>query len=158
MRFSRRGNVKSAGLIAVAVLAVLALVLIILKFKDSSAGPGVTAVPLTGGGAQPVNDSAAKNGPAAAASGPKKAPAVAGQLDRDMEIQVVDTASKQPLEGVELSINMQPGGSRKDRTETKGKAWLMLPPEDPKSLSISIKLPGYVRKHVDFRGKPIPTT
>src|SRR5437867_4686968 len=153
MNFRRRGAMRSAGLIVVAVLAVLALVLIILKFKDSSAGPGVSAVPLTGTPAQRPG-----NNPSAAGTGAKKA-AGAAQVDRDLEIQVVDASSKQPLEGVELSINMQgAGGNRKDRTETKGKAWLMLPPEDPKYLGISAKLDGYVSKRMDWRGEAIPTT
>jgi len=108
MSFSRRGNAKSAGLVAVAVLAVAALVLIILKFKDSGAGQGVQAVPLTGGSAQkPANDANSTKSAPVVASGAKKA--AAPQFDRDMEIQVIDAASKQPLEGVELSINMQPG-------------------------------------------------
>src|SRR5438067_13651493 len=90
MNLPRRGSMRSAGLIAVAVLAVLALVLIILKFKDTSSGPGVTAVPLTGGAAQrPANNPSAGNNPSAAASGAKKA--VAGAVgDRDLEIQVID--------------------------------------------------------------------
>src|SRR5205085_2967864 len=154
----RRGNMKSAGMIAVAVLAVCALVLIILKFKDNSPGPGVSAVPLTGSQPQKVNPSSPSNKDAtAAATGAKKA-AAAAQVDRDLEIQVLDASTKQPLEGVELSINMQPGGQRKDRTETKGKAWLMLPADDPKYLNIQVKLPGYVSRSLDFRGQAIPTT
>jgi len=161
MRFSRRGSMKSAGLIVVAVLAVLALVLIILKFKDSGNGPAVSAVPLTGPQArQPGNDpvarSAADGLKTLAPTGAKKTGAQ--QIDRDLEIQVVDAASKQPLEGVELSINMQPGGSRKDRTEAAGKAWLMLPPDDPKYLSIQAKLTGYVGRHIDYRGVALPAT
>src|SRR5436190_11629900 len=124
MNFRRRGAMRSAGLIVVAVLAVLALVLIILKFKESSSGPGVSAVPLTGPQARPANSPSAANSPGAAGTGAKKAAAAAQVGDRDMEIQVLDAASKQPLEGVELSINMQPGGSRKDRTENRGKAWV----------------------------------
>ncbi|HEV8291650.1 MAG TPA: carboxypeptidase-like regulatory domain-containing protein, partial [Tepidisphaeraceae bacterium] len=156
MNFRRHGAMRSAGLIVVAVLAVLALVLIILKFKDSSSGPGVSAVPLTGPQTQrPANNPSAANSPGA--TGAKKA-AAAQVGDRDLEIQVIDAASKQPLEGVELSINMQPGGSRKDRTENRGKAWLMLPPDDPKYLSISAKLSGYVGKHMDWRGEALPAT
>jgi len=75
-----------------------------------------------------------------------------------MEIQVVDSASKQPLQGVELSINMQGGGNRKDRTEAQGKAWLMLPPQDPQYLGITAKLEGYVKKSADWRGGALPAT
>src|SRR5438128_7851774 len=143
----RRGALRPTGLIVVAVLACLALVLIILKFKDNSSGPGVSAVPLTGTQAlRPANNPSA----AAAPSNPKKA--AVPQIDRDLEIQVVDAGSKQPLAGVELSINMQgAGGNRKDRTEQQGKAWLMLPPEDPEYLSISAKLDGYVSESMDWR-------
>src|SRR6267142_244233 len=157
MNFRRRGAMRSAGLIVVAVLAVLALVLIILKFKESSGGPGVSAVPLTGPQTQrPANNSSAANSPGAVGTGAKKAAAAAQVGDRDLEIQVLDAASKQPLEGVELSINMQPGGSRKDRTENRGKAWLMLPAEDPKYMSVSVKKEGYVTKRMDWRREAIP--
>src|SRR6267142_6952406 len=159
MNFRRRGAMRSAGLIVVAVLAVLALVLIILKFKESSGGPGVSAVPLTGPQTQrPANNSSAANSPGAVGTGAKKAAAAAQVGDRDLEIQVIDAATKQPLEGVDLSINMQPGGSRKDRTENRGKAWLMLPPDDPKYMNISAKLDGYVGKQIMWRGDPIPAT
>ena len=81
----RRGALRPTGLIVVAVLACLALVLIILKFKDNSSGPGVSAVPLTGTQAlRPANNPSA----AAAPSNPKKA--AVPQIDRDLEIQVVD--------------------------------------------------------------------
>src|SRR5438105_3703668 len=53
---------------------------------------------------------------------------------------------------------MQPGGSGKDRTETKGKAWLMLAQQDPQYLGISAKLPGYVSKHSEFRNGGVPNT
>src|SRR5436190_9771901 len=126
---------RSVGMIVVAVLAVLALVLIILKFKDSGSGPGVSAVPLTapegsgqGKGQAPANDVVSGADPTAPRA--IKKPAVQ-QAERDVEIQVLDAATKQPLAGVELSINMTGAGNRTDRTETKGKAWLMLPPKDP---------------------------
>jgi peroxiredoxin len=149
---------RVAGLVVVCVLACLALVLIILKFKETPPGPGVSAVPLTGPESRrPSNDPAA---PPAAAGGGAKAPARGQAVDRDLEIQVIDAASKQPLAGAELSINMQGGGggNRKDRTEQQGRAWLMLPPEDPKYLSISAKLEGYVTKRMDWRGEAIPAT
>src|SRR5207248_1922064 len=115
MNFRRRGSMRSAGLIVVAVLAVLALVLIILKFKDSSDGPGVSAVPLTAPQPRSANNATAANNPDNAKDGAPAAKKTAvAQVDRDMEIQVVDSASKQPLSGVELSINMQGGGNRKD--------------------------------------------
>jgi len=163
MNFSRRGSMRSAGLIVVAVLAVLALVLIILKFKDSSPGPQVSAVPLTGPQTQRLaNDSSTGAAPSKAnkeITGAIIAKKTAvQQADRDMEIQVVDSASKQPLPGVDLSINMQGAGNRKDRTEAAGKAWLMLPPQDPQYLSIQARLDGYVKKSADWRGGALPAT
>src|SRR5438445_10444297 len=104
MSGSRRGGIRSAGLIVVAVLAVLVLVLIILKFKDANPSPGVSAVPLTGSQPQRVASPTADSG-SAAATGIKKL--ATPQADRDVEIQVLDASTKDPLPGVELSINMQ---------------------------------------------------
>src|SRR6266850_3025573 len=164
MNFRRRGAMRSAGLIVVAVLAVLALVLIILKFKEGSNGPGVSAVPVSGTEGK------------GAATKPTNAPGPAGKLaatpgvDRDIEIVVVDAVSKQPIAGAELTIEfyvhddskLQPGVyTRREITEDKGRGWVVLPDNDPITLNMRVKMDGYVGRRVSYQqgdGKVIPTS
>src|SRR5689334_2799924 len=62
----------------------------------------------------------------AAPPDPKAAP----KLDRDFEIQVVDSVSKEPIPGAAVSINMSGAQPRKDQTEDKGRVWVLLPEKD----------------------------
>src|SRR5690349_21816800 len=91
----------------------------------------------------------------AAAADPKPAPA----LDRDFEIQVVDSVSKEPIPGAAVSINMSGAQTRKDQTEDKGRVWVLLPEKDPSYLSISVKMDGYVPNRLEYReSDAIPAT
>src|SRR5437762_4977461 len=98
----RRGVTRAAEVAVVALFAALALVLIIYKLKENKGGVGVPAVPLNAPVSRPVAAADAK-------------PAAAGGVDRDMEIQVVDAASKQPIAGALLSIDMDGRQGRMDR-------------------------------------------
>lgn len=70
--------------------------------------------------------------------------------DRAFELTVVDAKTKQPLPDVAVGFNWD-GKSRKDRTDAKGRCWLMLPAQDPKSLSVSAKAPRYVGVSMTWR-------
>jgi len=73
-----------------------------------------------------------------------------------MEIQVVDSASNSRCKA--WAFHQHAGRrNRKDRTEAHGKAWLMLPPQDPQYLGITAKLEGYVKKSADWRGGALRT-
>src|SRR5215208_7176991 len=90
-----------------------------------------------------------------AAADPKPAPV----LDRDFEIQVVDSVSKEPIPGAAVTINMSNTQTRKDQTEDKGRVWVLLPEKDPSYLSIGVKMDGYVNGRVEYRdGDAIPAT
>jgi uncharacterized GH25 family protein len=91
-----------------------------------------------------------------AAANPKPAPV----LDRDFEIQVVDSVSKEPISDAEVSIRMTGAQSRKDQTEDKGRVWVLLPEKDPSYLSIAVKKEGYVTNRLEYRegGDAIPPT
>jgi uncharacterized GH25 family protein len=90
-----------------------------------------------------------------AAADPKPAPV----LDRDFEIQVVDSVSKEPIPGAEVTIRMSGVQNRKDQTEDKGRVWVLLPEKDPSYLSIAVKKEGYVTNRLEYRdGDAIPPT
>src|ERR1043165_5609312 len=89
------------------------------------------------------------------AADPKPAPA----LDRDFEIQVVDSVSKEPIPGAAVTINMSGAQTRKDQTEDKGRVWVLLPEKDPSYLSIGVKMEGYVTNRIEYSdGTAIPAT
>jgi hypothetical protein len=93
--------------------------------------------------------------PTPAAPDAKPAPA----LDRDFEIQVVDSVSKEPIPGAEVTIRMTGVQNRKDQTEDKGRVWVLLPEKDPSYLSIAVKKDGYVINRLEYRdGEAIPAT
>src|SRR5436190_22976772 len=80
----------------------------------------------------------------AAAPDAKPAP----RLDRDMEVQVVDSVSKEPIPGAAVSISMSGVQTRKDQTEDKGRVGVLLPEKNTSYLSIAVKMDGYVTNHI----------
>jgi protocatechuate 3,4-dioxygenase beta subunit len=80
-------------------------------------------------------------------------------LDRDFEVQVVDSVSKEPIPGAAVTISMSGAQTRKDQTEDKGRVWVLLPEKDPSYLNISVKMDGYVASRIEYReGTAIPAT
>jgi uncharacterized GH25 family protein len=147
-------------MVVVAVLACLVFALVIIKFTKNDAGPGVSSVPITGPQAKrpATGPSASAVNKLGGASPKTNLPVPLPGQDRDLEIRVVDSSSKQPIPGAAVTISMDRAQQRQDRTENQGRAWVMLPPEDPKYVGIAIKADGYVQKRVDWRNQPIPMT
>src|SRR4051812_27368015 len=86
-------------------------------------------------------------------------PKAAPRLDRDVEVQVVDSVSKEPIAGASVTISMSGTETRKDQTEDKGRVWVLLPEKDPSYLNIAVKMDGYVTARLDYRdGAAIPPT